>query len=594
MAQRILTFHEMIAAGIVLIHCLFVVPSYASPAVIQSLKVSGNTAFTSRQLVDELSSRTSLVYSPTILQSDILSMVNRYRRAGYIDVAIGIGSLEYSPDSAMVAVNLAINEGRQALLACIIVRGQSQFTEEDILSRFDLKPGEPLDETTLEQDIEELLSHYERAGFPLAQCQVAGVERRSGDEIDSLDLTLSIEEGQRVTIDEIRLQGNNETDPAVVVRETRLQVGEAYNPQKVDAIRQRLQRLNIFSDVSEPELYTRNNKGGLLIRVREGNTNTFDGVIGYIPSTATGQSGYVTGLASVSMRNLFGTGRKLSFNWQREDRNSQELGVRYVEPWLFGAPVNLGGGFLQRQQDTSYVRRVFDLKAELMISEELSASLLFGSERIIPSADSAASRVFQSITTTVGVELQYDTRDDIYAPTRGARYRTDYSFGSKRTSNIPAAFSGRVLRKVTVQRFAFDLDFYLTLFAGQVLALGFHGRELQNGQFEEGELFRLGGTRTLRGYRENQFVGSRIAWSNTEYRFLLARRSFIYGFLDGGYYLRPADDVRKIPQSDGFRYGYGIGVQLETALGNLGVSFALGQGDTFGTGKIHFGLINEF
>jgi len=33
---------------------------------------------------------------------------------------------------------------------------------------------------------------------------------------------------------------------------------------------------------------------------------------------------------------------------------------------------------------------------------------------------------------------------------------------------------------------------------------------------------------------------------------------------------------------------------VETGLGNMGVSFALGQGNSFGQGKIHFGLINEF
>ena len=48
-----------------------------------------------------------------------------------------------------------------------------------------------------------------------------------------------------------------------------------------------------------------------MIRVQEGNTNTFDGVVGYMPGTGTGDEGYLTGLVSVSMRNLFGTARKL-------------------------------------------------------------------------------------------------------------------------------------------------------------------------------------------------------------------------------------------------------------------------------------------
>jgi outer membrane protein insertion porin family len=434
-------------------------------------------------------------------------------------------------------------------------------------------------------------------GYPFAECQIDEMTGKEGEEEDSLHITLLINEGKRVTIDEINVVGNKETDPAVVVRETRFASGEVYNPAKVAAIKPRLARLNIFADVSEPEIYMRDQKGGLLIKVREGNTNTFDGVIGYIPGTPSGESGYVTGLASIAMRNLFGTGRKLSFRWQREDRHSQELGIRYVEPWVFNFPANLGGGFFQRQQDTSYVRRVLDFKAELMLSEELSVALLLASESVIPSADSQASaitRVFRSTMISYGAELQYDTRDDIYSPISGARYRTDYQYGRKRVSNIPPSLASQVARRVTVQRFSLDLDVYLSTFSRQVLAFGVHGRELRGGQLEEGEMYRFGGMRTLRGYRENQFLGSRVAWSNTEYRFLLARRSFLYGFVDAGYYLRPADEVRGLPRTDAFKYGYGIGLQLETGLGNLGVSFALGQGDSFSNGKIHFGLINEF
>ncbi|MEK9138550.1 MAG: POTRA domain-containing protein, partial [Bacteroidota bacterium] len=141
-----------------------------------------------------------------------------------------------------------------AVVGEIVLTGQHQFTAEDVLSRFDTKSGEPLDEAELEQDLDGLLIRYERSGFPLAQCQIASVERRLGTETDSLILTIAIDEGQRVTIDEVQVQGNKETEATVVVRETRLKVGETFNPAKVDAIRQRLQRLNIFSDVSEPEL----------------------------------------------------------------------------------------------------------------------------------------------------------------------------------------------------------------------------------------------------------------------------------------------------------------------------------------------------
>ncbi|MEO8166855.1 MAG: POTRA domain-containing protein [bacterium] len=569
--------------------------SSAAP-IVQSIDIRGNDVFTTREILGWLALKSSRAYAQPLLEKDIETIADNYRRRGYL--AATIEPRISNADTSAIDILFDITEGRQSLIGSITAGGSVQFTPRDIFGYFNLKPGDPLDESILEQDIDELLGRYERHGFPFAQARVVKLQARKGEETDTLDIVLNIDEGRQVTIDEIRVEGNKETNPAVVVRETRITSGEVFNPVKVDAIKPRLMRLNIFSDVSDPELYVRGGKNGLLIKVNEGSTNTFDGVVGYIPGNGEEQSGYLTGLVSVSMRNLFGSGRKLGFKWAREDRFSQELSVNYLEPWIFNLPANLGGSFLQRQQDSSYVRRELDFKAELMLSEELSVSALLKSENVIPSAtDSTFSRVFQSSIVSVGAEIQYDTRDEPYSPTSGARYRTDYQYGTKRISRIPSALIGSIPARSTVQRFTLDLDFYLSTFTRQVLAVGLHGRELRGGQPEEGEMFRLGGSRSLRGFRESQFIGSRLGWSNTEYRFLLARRSFFYGFIDAGYYFRPADDSRQVPvaKSAGFKYGYGIGIQLETGLGVLAVSFAIGS-DTpsFTNGKIHFGLINDF
>lgn len=565
--------------------CLIVV-CFASPPSVRSLRLLDNHAVSTREIVGWLSTKPGLPLSETVLLADLRSIAENYRARGYLGARADIAGRDVSADSATVELTIRVTEGKQTLVGSIGLVGEHLFTADEILGAFDVHPGSPLDQSLLEKDISDLLIRYEKLGYPFAQCRVDGMTLREGSETDSLDIALLFREGDRVTIDEIRVQGNKETDPWVVIRETRLTPGELYNPAKVSAIRQRLSRLNIFASVSEPELYLKKEKGGLLIRVQEGTTNTFDGVVGYMPGIAPGESGYLTGLASVAFRNLFGTARKLSFRWQKEDRYSQELGVQYVEPWLLGAPINLGGGFFQRQQDSSYVRRALDLKGELMLSEDLSVGLLMGSESVIPSADSTVQRAFRSSTLTIGGEVQYDTRDDIYSPSHGAHYYTDYQYGRKHLSDSGTS--------VTVQRVTVDCDFFLPTFSRQVVAIGLHGRQVQGGKIEESQMYRFGGTNSLRGYRENQFLGSRIAWTNTEYRFLLARRSYVFGFMDTGYYSRPSDDLRGIAASEAFKYGYGFGIRLDTALGNIGVSFALGQGDSFGTGKIHVGLINEF
>ena len=578
-----------------LILLLFTSSSLSSAATIRSLSVRGNSVFTGREITGWLSSRTGAQFSEAALRSDSVLVLDSYHAQGYLGVSVRFGPPFFSADSAFVDMILVVEEGRQTLLARLGVKGNVRLSEAEILDRFDLAPGAPLNQSLLERDIEALLVRYEKLGFPFTRCSVDSLLSRPGRLEDSADIVLGVEEGFRMTIDEIRVEGNKETDASVITRETRLERGEPFNPAKIDAIRERLNRLNIFSSVAAPELYLREGYGGLLLKVKEGNTNTFDGILGYIPPSVPGSSGYLTGLASVSMRNLFGTGRKLSLRWQREDRLSQEIGVRYLEPWIFSRPVNVGGGFLQRQQDSTYVRRTVDLRAELMLSEDLSVSLVFGAEKVIPATDSTTvAQVVGTSETTGGIEIQYDTRDDVYSPESGARYRTDYHYGHKSIGSVPAGTALSAVTAGTVQRLGVDLEFFLPAFRRQVVAFGVHGREIRTGQVQQGEMYQFGGANTLRGYRENQFMGAEIAWTNAEYRFILARRSFLFGFLDTGYYNRPADDLLGTPPARAFKYGYGIGIRLDTPLGNMGVSFALGQGDSFGTAKIHIGLINDF
>jgi outer membrane protein insertion porin family len=564
----------------------------AHSSTLRSISIEGASVFTPREIQSWLAGKPSLSFSTDVLNTDVSTIRDAYRREGYLASSVTVAEQRYSSDSAFVDIVLRIDEGKRTLVGSVRIMGAAAFSETDLLALLDTRVGHPLDEPQLEQDIDGIIVRYERLGYPLVACTIASLDMRPGETVDTMMVALQVDEGRRVTIDEIRVRGNRVTDQSVIIRETRLSNGEVYNPVKIQAVKQRLVRLNIFSSVMDPELFFHGERSGLLIDVREGSTNTFDGVAGYIPPTPDGRGGYLTGLVSVSMRNLFGSGRKLSVRWQREDRYSQELGLQYVEPWVASWPVNAGLGFSQRQQDTSYVKRALNLKAELMLSEELSFSVVYNTENVIPS-DSIDARVARSTTRTIGAELLYDTRNELYSPTGGVRYRADYHYGRKQSSETPGVPSSGPT-DFSRQRLGLDLEFYVPTVTRQVIALAIHGRDIAGRGVDESELYRFGGTNSLRGYRENQFLASRVVWLNNEYRFLLGRRTFFYGLFDAAYSFRPADDIHHTSQSEALRYGYGIGIRLDTALGNLGVSFAFGQGDSFSTAKVHIALINEF
>jgi outer membrane protein assembly factor BamA len=491
-------------------------------------------------------------------------------------------------DEAPATAAVFIDEGPLLVTGRVTFTGNAGLDAGALVRAMDLGPSAIFTDARLNADLRRIVAAYDDAGYPFADARVADITLREDADTVRADVDVEIAEGVLFFIDEITIEGNEQTDAGVIVRETRIEAGERYDPEKIGDIRRRLERLQFFSRVDEPRLYLRDSTGGLLLRVAEGSTNQFDGVVGYQPPRGEEESGTVTGLVNLSFRNLFGTGRRLDARWERATTDISELELHYLEPWVAGLPVNVAGGLVQRQQDSAYVRRSFDATLSFLWSSDMQVSGSVAQTQVIPSEGSRIVGLARSSTLTGGLELRIDTRDDVYNPRAGITLRNSYSGGNKRVSTAEGDVTA------FVQHLELDAGYFLELFPRTVLAAGLHGRELRGGELDVSDLYRLGGANTLRGYREEQFSGTRLGWTSLELRYSLGRRTFAFAFFDFGYIEQSPDPARNRPAFSALRRGYGIGGRLETGLGIIGVSYALGEVDGIGDGKIHFGLVNAF
>jgi outer membrane protein insertion porin family len=517
---------------------------------------------------------------------------------GYFNPSFDGTVMEFSEDSQKVNIKFVAKKGTPTIINKVIFTSNDSLRLQSFLPGFNFLQGQVFDKNELEEYINDTLKKLENDGHPFAVFSITSVYfyYDSTDENNYADLYLQLNTGIKSKIDKIEVKGNESTLDYVVIRELRIEQGEQYAQDKIEELPKRLNRLRFFEPVTTPKFYMNSNENGvLLITVKERQTNNFDGIIGYIPPSNENESGFITGLVNVSLRNLFGTGRAAAFRWRKIDRNSQELELRYLEPWLFSFPLNLNVDFFQRQQDTIYVQRTISGGLEYLATEVVSAAVFVTSESTIPTlSEEPVFTVFNSTSLTTGVNLTIDTSDDPFAPTNGIFFSNSYMFSKKNINGPPEFITPEIETEINLQRFEATLALFYELFRRQVIAFDINGRELRGPFFEESDLYRLGGTNSLRGYREDQFLGNRIYWSNLEYRFFLSRRTFAFLFFDTGYFLRNADEERNIIEQEEFKIGYGLGINLETAIGVLGVSFALAKGESFSDGLIHFGIINEF
>lgn len=572
-------------------------PFIALPQIIQSFEVSGNKNFSKSQILSFSEVNNGYKYYKGIEDSIKIRLSRNFAALGYFNSTFELKK-DLTDDSSKVNLFLKIKEGDPTYLKNIVFDNAGSIDTTNILPSFSFLEGQIFNKFKIEDNINEALRFYENNGYPFAKVIISSVHvyYDSVKEESLCDIIFRIEKSVLNRIDKIQISGNTKTKDNVIIREIRLRTGGYYSQQKIEELPGRLNRLRFFDPVPVPAFYINSkNEGVLLITVKEKETNNFDGILGYVPGTRVGEKGYLTGLVNVNLRNLFGTGRTASIRWQQANRLTQEMELRYLEPWILGFPFNISGTFFQRKQDTSYVQRKYEGSLEFLAAEDLSALFSIAAENVIPTFDTLNRfTVFNSSAFTTGVSLKYDNRDDPYAPTTGLLFSTGYSFSRKKIYGPEQFITSTTNTNLNFQRISLDFNIFHEIFKRHIAALGVHGRELKGSSFEESDLFRLGGTSSLRGYRENQFLGNRILWTNLEYRFLLARRSYAFIFYDTGYYLRDADVTKGVLKLEEFKMGYGFGLSIETGLGVLGVSFALAKGDSFSDGKIHFGIVNEF
>ncbi len=568
------------------------------PQTIDKIEITGNKSFTSDKYIQWSGINAGNKLYKGLIDSVKTRLAANLSMLGYFHADFSKTQIEFYPDSQHVRLLINVKENPPTYIKNIFVSGLDSSSDRNIKSSFDFLEEHIYNKYDLEENISNALQHYQNHGYPFAKIIIESVYFFSDkNKVDYFaNINLKIDKDKYCKIDRIEIDGNKKTNSYVIERELRIKPGEEYSQKQIDNIPNQLNRLAFFEPVGPPEYFINSkNEGVLKITLKEKETNNFDGIIGYIPAATQNTSGYFTGLVDISMRNLFGSGRAAAIHWQQYARSSQDLELKYLEPWLFGYPFNFNLSFQQRSQDSTYVQRDIQASLEYLATETISASIFISTDAVIPTDNgNQVFTVYNSSSVTTGFNLKIDTRDDPYSPTQGILFLNSYSFSRKNISGPVQYFTPNMSTNINLQRLELDLETFYEIFTRQIIAFGIHGRELRGSFFENSDLFRLGGTNSLRGYSESQFLGNRIMWTNLEFRSLLTKRSFVFLFLDTGYYLRNSVPAMNILKSEGFNIGYGVGMDIETGLGVLSVSFALAKGDSFSNGKIHFGIVNQF
>jgi outer membrane protein assembly factor BamA len=530
------------------------------------------------------------------------------RLESWISGKAGKGHLEFATDTFWIhrdSLFVRVFEGPHYQYGDIRLAGLNEiYLQKAGIERL-LRKHAPVNWQDLNMRLGYCMNAYEEKGYPFAAFRDLEVGySRIGEDSIQTDIAYSFDPGPLVRIDSIRIVGKKREKDRFVHTLMRVSPGETYRQDFIDNIPRLLNNSIYYKNVPEPEIsFTSPQTANLKIRVEPRRTGKFDLLVGLIPPPDNSQKFQFTVLADFVFVSPFRFGEIIQFKYQKLPGSSQLLDIQYIQPYLLQTPLQVEAGLNILKQDTSFLNRKFFLSGQYTFSPFLSTRIYFHdkSSTLLDVSGFLADTtrippVLDGTNRIYGLGFRFENLDYRLSPTRGFQIDADFGIGKRIVRENPKLWKSlyqQVELNQPVRELDFAIHYYKQLFRRQVVHLANQTYWLGQQQYFENDMLQVGGSRSIRGFNENEFFVNFYSFFTLEYRLLLDRNSFIFVFGDYAFLENAVAESKSLRP-----LGIGLGMNYETKAGIISISYAVGkvgeQSFQPARGKVHIGLINQF
>jgi outer membrane protein insertion porin family len=508
-------------------------------------------------------------------RKSVEALIEYYQNEGYLDVEVDEENIEFVQKGRNLTIRIPLSEGRQYRLGTLSVKGNTVYTDSELLRMVFLMPGMVFSPEKVDEAASNLEKYYGSQGYLESRVRA---ERVPNVNTGRIDIVFDIYESEKVFVENLNIQGNTTTKTIVILRELALAPGDVFDMIRMENSKLRLENSRYFESVNvAPEETNIPGRKNLRVIVEEGRTGNFTFGAGF---SSLERASFFTEISMgnfdlFNWRSFFqGDGQKFRVRVSIGSRRNETV-IEFQEPWLFEKRLAFGIQLYREETDrlvAEYDQQSTGLSLSLRqrLFELVEGVYSYRLERIELSNVSPAlialygRNAFEPFTASrVGFQLLRDTRNRLTFTSSGDRF----SWFNQVSGSVFGGDIDNWRTEIRVGKWIptfqlLDQSFSVLVRAGSITALK------EDQLIRPSERYYLGGPDDLRGFDYRKvgpktatggIVGGRsFGMVSMEYAFQLSPQFQFVTFYDWGFVNERDFDF----SAEGFNDNAGIGIRI--------------------------------
>ena len=418
----------------------------------------------------------------------------------------------------------------------------------------------------IESFLNSSLQKLEQNGFAFAKLKLVNFQKKS----HSLYADLQIESGRQRQLNSIVVQyaerdKKNSFPEGHLAQLNRKYHNSTFNQYIVRQIHDDFEKFRFVSQVKYPEILFTKDTTKVYVYLDSRKSNTFDGYIGFA-NNETNKIRF-NGYLDVTLENTLKVGEQFSLYWKSDGNNQKTFKTGIELPYLFKSPLGLKAQIQIFKQDSIFqnTQTAIDLGYYIDYNTRIYLGYQATESSDIQNKNNKTVSDYTNFYFTSNLKYSKFEYNNSSFPEKSSLFITT-GIGKRITNDSPETIG-------TNKQFYIKLDAMHNFYLNQKnsININYHTDFLKSDTYIINELFRFGGSNSIRGFAENSLQADFMMAIQSEYRYAVSPNLYLHSIMDYGYY---QDYSLKNKEN---LIGLGLGIGQNTKNGLLKLAFSNGS-----------------